>query len=245
MTKQAFLLSLTLVFSSAKAQVSIGEVLNYDQLNNKSLLSDSDVKEEEKRRSIELKAQREREEVHRRVYKTWSDKEKDEDVWTTWSRKKIIPALLQLSKMRKTLFSENLFDNYVARPELSAEKKECGEKDKYSRRIDGTCNNLNDPMEGASWSRMGRNVSPTYAQTNEKDLFYPDPRKVSRVLLGRKKFQPVPFLNLFAVSWIQFMTHDWFSHGANEPDGAYKLVLEDNDPLRVKKGLDYLLIQRT
>ena len=35
---------------------------------------------------------------------------------------------------------------------------------------------------------------------------------------GRPEMEPVQFLNLLAASWIQFMTHDWVSHGEIEPN---------------------------
>ncbi|MCT4641776.1 MAG: hypothetical protein N4A33_05710 [Bacteriovoracaceae bacterium] len=212
---------------------------------NKKLIKKADYKEEKRRTKIGLKAQKTREAIHRRVYKTWSKEQKANDPWTTWHRKRIIPALLQLSKMRKELFANSLFDNYVQRPKLPLNKAKCSTTDFFNRRIDGTCNDMNDPMEGAAWTRMGRNTKSIYQKEEHKDLFYPDPRKLSIDLLTRDKFKPVSFLNLFAVSWIQFMTHDWFSHGVNEADGAYQLMLEKDDPLRSKKGMEYLLIQRS
>jgi hypothetical protein len=209
---------------------------------NKDLISKEDRKEENRRTKAESKAAQEREEVARRLYKSWSDEKKHNDPWTNWYRKGIVPALLQLSKMRKNLFTNNLFDNYVTRPQAAVP---CTDADQFTRRIDGSCNDIKDSMAGAAWTRMGRNIKPEKAQVDEKNLFYPDPRKISRELLTRNEFQPVPFLNLFAVSWIQFMTHDWFSHGENEADGAYTLELEANDPIRANRKIDYLIFQRS
>jgi hypothetical protein len=209
---------------------------------NKKLISRADRREENKRERFELVAAKEREEIHRRVYKSWTKDEKARDPWTTWHRKTAVPALLKLAKIRKNLFANNLYDNYVTRPQALVP---CKEEDLFVRRIDGTCNDMKDSIAGAVWTRMGRNIKPEYAQVDEKNLFYPDPRKISRELLTREKFQPVPFLNLFAVGWIQFMTHDWFSHGENEAEGAYELILEQDDPIRLSTNSDYLIFQRS
>ncbi len=209
---------------------------------NKNLISKEDRAEEDKRTKAAMEAAKEREDIHRRVYSNWTEEQKANDPWTTWSRKKIVPALLALSKLRKDLFANSLFDNYITRPEAAVP---CNDADLNNRRIDGSCNDMDDSMAGAAETRMGRNVKLEAAQVDEENLFYPDPRKVSRVLLTREKFQPVPFLNLFAVSWIQFMTHDWFSHGENESENPYLLTLEANDPIRNITKADYLIFQRS
>ena len=75
------------------------------------------------------------------------------------------------------------------------------------------------------------------------DLLTPDPQVISRELLARKQdnpelcmggkgldgwdvaaqcdYEPAPFFNVLAAFWVQFMTHDWFSHldeGRNAPE---------------------------
>jgi hypothetical protein len=40
----------------------------------------------------------------------------------------------------------------------------------------------------------------------------PNPHTISRTLMRRETFTPATSLNLLAASWIQFQTHDWFSH---------------------------------
>ncbi len=73
-------------------------------------------------------------------------------------------------------------------------------------------------------------------------LYQPDPQLISRSLFSREDtsdtcndgmglpdyspeaecaYQEAPFFNVLAAFWIQFMTHDWFSHtqeGRNRPD---------------------------
>ena len=55
-------------------------------------------------------------------------------------------------------------------------------------------------------------------------------------MLKRKNFLEVPWLNLFAVAWVQFMVHDWFDHGTPVKEKRIKLPLQKDDPLRKKMG---------
>jgi hypothetical protein len=205
------------------------------------LIEKTDRKAEKQDAKDRKKEAAEKEEIGRREFNTWSEKEQDDSPWTNWYRKGKVKALLELSDIRHQLFKNNLFDNYVERPKASVP---CGKSDRMVRRFDGTCNDVEDSMAGAAMTRMGRNVKPEAAQ-QDKNLFYPDPRKISRELMTRDEFKPVGFLNLHAASWIQFMTHDWFSHGENEPDGAYGLVLDAEDPIRQSTKADYMIFQRT
>ncbi|MDP1907113.1 MAG: peroxidase family protein, partial [Hyphomicrobium sp.] len=52
---------------------------------------------------------------------------------------------------------------------------------------------------------------------------------VSNELLARTAFQPVPHLNLLTAAWLQFMTHDWFSHGDNDPKRPIDVPLPQGD----------------
>jgi Animal haem peroxidase len=92
-------------------------------------------------------------------------------------------------------------------------------------------------------------------------LLIPDPQVISRVLFTRRQdhpeicnsgfglaansttancdYQKAPFFNVLAAYWIQFMTHDWFSHmeeGHNAPQYIdvgckYKLIRNQEVPL--------------
>ncbi|HYY33743.1 MAG TPA: peroxidase family protein, partial [Gaiellaceae bacterium] len=87
-----------------------------------------------------------------------------------------------------------------------------------ARTLDGTYNDLNDPLMGSIGSRFGRNVPLQYSWHEEPpELYDPNPRLISRKLLTRESFQPATTLNLLAGAWIQFEVHDWFSHGDNDP----------------------------
>jgi hypothetical protein len=58
----------------------------------------------------------------------------------------------------------------------------------------------------------------------------PNPRTVSRELLSRDTFKPATTLNLLAAAWLQFMVHDWLSHGKNQKENPWLIPLADDDP---------------
>jgi hypothetical protein len=48
--------------------------------------------------------------------------------------------------------------------------------------------------------------------------------------LTRTTFQPVPFLNVIAAAWIQFMVHDWFMHKKGTWTHTHDIPVGDGDP---------------
>ena len=121
------------------------------------------------------------------------------------------------------------------------------------RTIDGICNDIYNPLMGATGQLFARNAQfdttfPDLGRTdytknrhgNRLGVLTPDPQVISRKLLTRQQAHPArcrngygdgtgqaacdytkaPFFNVLAAFWIQFMTHDWFSHleeGHNQP----------------------------
>jgi hypothetical protein len=146
-----------------------------------------------------------------------------------WSHMPLPLALLTLIGLRHRLREQNLYDTgrgALDRPDIS-------EHADYltARTLDGSFNDLNDPLMGSLGSRFGRNVPLRYTYTEPADaLLDPNPRLVSRELLTRDLFEPATTLNLLAGAWIQFEVHDWFSHGKNEPEDPWKIPVEDGDP---------------
>jgi hypothetical protein len=210
------------------------------------LISTAETKLEQRNYKAQKDIEKERERLAREEWKKLSDHEKAQNPWTTWYRKKIVPALLELAKTRKALYRDNLFDSYVVRP--SEKGLICSNFDKKHRRIDGKCNDLSDKLMGAVWTRFARNIDHKESYTDEKTLFYPNPRVISKELLTRDTFKEVPFLNLMAVAWIQFMVHDWFSHGENEnPEVAapYYIPLEKGDVLGEEMMIPRSMVDRT
>jgi hypothetical protein len=96
-----------------------------------------------------------------------------------------------------------------------------------ARMLNGTYNDLTDPLMGSLGSRFGRNVPPSH--TYPKEPLAPNPRLISRRLLTRDTFQPATTLNLLAGAWIQFEVHDWFSHGTVTTQ-PWAIPLENDDP---------------
>lgn len=119
----------------------------------------------------------------------------------------------------------------------------CTKEMKEARAIDGTCNDLNNTTAGSRLYRFGRNVPLKHVYTNPGDLLKPDPRTLAKNLLQRKKFIEVPWLNLFAVAWLQFMVHDWFDHSAATEE-KIEVPLAKDDPL-YKKMKGKLKVRRT
>jgi len=124
-----------------------------------------------------------------------------------------------------------------------------------ARTLDGTCNDIKNPLMGSTGQPFARNAQfeTTFPDLSKNELarnrhgdrlglLKPDPQVISRMLLSRQQSQPekcaagqglpgysadancdykkAPFFNVLAAFWIQFMTHDWFSHmeqGHNQP----------------------------
>lgn len=138
-----------------------------------------------------------------------------------------LPALLGLGAIvgnRAQLREHNLVDTETAPPRIDTpvDPGLPADFDRNGFRMpDGSFNHAGEPWMGMAGRRFGRNV-PLAAGFGERDrdLMRPSPRLVANLLMGRDAFVPVPSLNLLAAAWIQFMVHDWLSHGANDPSVA-------------------------
>jgi hypothetical protein len=189
-------------------------------------------------------------------------------VWTNWhsSGKGLPPALgkvvqiLKLAHMRETLFANNLVRPYPdgantafygtstpPPPEALRWRMADGSWNKITPGADGRY----DPMVGAAYTRFFRNVG------DERGLDAVRPRgdeasspvsvrELSRALLAPTgERQLVPFLNLWAGVWIQFMNNGWVSHGSSDSDRVASVPLTEDDPIRQRYGVDHLDIRRT
>jgi len=138
-------------------------------------------------------------------------------------------AIVTLIGLRNRLRQKNLYD--TGRGPLDKPDVNDHPRHLTARTLDGTFNDLDDPLMGSLGSRFGRNVPlEATARESDEELMTPNPRVVSRELLTREAFQPATTLNLLAGAWIQFEVHDWFSHGKNEPDAPFSVPLEQGDP---------------
>lgn len=149
-----------------------------------------------------------------------------------WYNQPIPLALLKLSAIRDRLRKHNLHDTSQL-PDASALPKPVADPSTVNvqaRTADGSYNDLQQPEMGMAGSRFGRNVPLAAAVADATNLLNPSPREVSQALLARKDFIPATILNLNAASWIQFQTHDWFSHGTNQPGNQIEVPVEKSDP---------------
>jgi hypothetical protein len=172
-----------------------------------------------------------------------------DDVWTNWYRRKYVLGILTLAYMRERLNSRNLKNTYP--PDQLIGFAERGMTPPpgvtHFRTADGSWNNLENPKEGAAFTRFPRNVEAEAIrpETGER-LLSPNPREVSRKLLARDgEMKEVPFLNLLAAAWIQFQNHDWISHGENLERDLIEIPLSEDDPARRRYKQHSILVGRT
>lgn len=153
---------------------------------------------------------------------------------TPWHKLPYWPAVGNLIALRTVLRDENLRDTrIVARFEEHELDGLTGRK-LNARTADGTFNDLEVPTMGAVGTRFSRNVPLDIVYPNEDTMLTPNPRTISRDLLTRNEFIPATILNMLAGSWLQFMVHDWFSHGNNDPERVVEVPLAEDDPWPAK-----------
>jgi heme peroxidase len=177
-------------------------------------------------------------------------------VWTNWYHRWLVVGVLLLAHVRELLNANNLKSTYPPGKRvafLTTTGPDPAPGVSHFRTADGSWNNPDDPKEGAANTRFLRNVelSATYPETAPR-LFTPDPREVSRTLLtrpdgadGRPEMAPVLFLNLLAASWIQFMNHDWVSHGDVADKSVITVPLQPGDPAATRYGKTALVLGET
>ena len=96
-------------------------------------------------------------------------------------------------------------------------------------------------VTSAATSRSGASRRPT-----PEEILEPNPREVSSRLLARRgPMREVPFLNLLAAAWLQFMVHDWMSHGPGAPGEEIRVPLAEDDDFAARSPGDEMLIRRS
>lgn len=176
-------------------------------------------------------------------------------LWTNWYRRPKALAVMTLSYMRDRLNAHNLGSSYpdgvLAGFQREGQTPPPGAS--HFRTADGSWNNLADPKEGAAGTRFLRNVGrdAIRPETGAR-LLAPNPREISRAFFtrdtdasGEPKVQEVPFLNMLAAAWIQFMNGDWINHGEILYDDVIRVPLAEDDPARSRYGQHEMLIGRT
>jgi hypothetical protein len=150
-----------------------------------------------------------------------------------WPRLPFILALSAIVGHRVNLRRGNLVDTETVPPEIGP-ARDPGLPEDFDRRgcrlPDGTFNDRRLPWMGMAGARFGRNVPlPLAHPERETEILSPNPRLISNTLMTRKAFVPVPHLNVLAAAWIQFMVHDWLSHGGNDRSRARVIPIADDD----------------
>jgi hypothetical protein len=158
-----------------------------------------------------------------------------------WDKLPLLIGLAALIGYRMVLRQRNLYDTggITSAPRPTPPP---GGRQLVARTADGTFNDLDYPVMGSAGTRFGRNVplERTYPE-GEPAILTPNPRTVSRELLTRDTFKPATTLNLLAAAWLQFMVHDWMSHGKNEKENPWRIPLADDDDFPQRP----MLIMRT
>ena len=144
-----------------------------------------------------------------------------------WYRMPFLLSVLNILSLQRDLRRGNLYGG--ADPAIKA--PDPGDSDvRLLRSADGSYNDLGKPEMGMAGTRFARNVPLRHAYGEQgEQLLRPNPRIVSNELLARRAFLPVPHLNLLTAAWLQFMTHDWFSHGDNDPKRPIDVPLPPGD----------------
>ncbi len=150
---------------------------------------------------------------------------------TSWHELPTSLGIARLFPIRDRLRERNLHDTSkvatIGAPPLGKPEP----RHLMSRTPEGVFNDLEQPRMGSVGARFGRNVPLENTLPEEApELVTPSPRTVSVELMTRHTFQPATTLNLLAASWIQFMVHDWMSHGHNEKENPIEVPLQDGDP---------------
>ncbi|KAH9219924.1 heme peroxidase [Leptodontidium sp. 2 PMI_412] len=152
-----------------------------------------------------------------------------------WHRLPGIIGAFNLDFMRIELRANNLHDGYASGVAQGNTIEEPMKDHRFlnARNSDGKFNSLEMPLMGCTGSRFGRNFSRKYCQKpTEEEIWTPNPRLVSEKFMARKPggFIPATSLNLLAAAWIQFQTHDWFSHETSEEKFNIPLPSDDKWP---------------
>ena len=145
-----------------------------------------------------------------------------------WYRLPFMFAMPTIVGHRVNMREHNLSDT---ERDPSLLKPGAGANGHDQRTADGSYNDLGCPWMGMAGARFGRNVpiSDTHGE-QPPELYEPNPRQVSRDLLARRSFVPVPHLNVLVPAWLQFMVHDWLSHGGGDTKTSpHRLPLPPGD----------------
>lgn len=176
----------------------------------------------------------------------------NDETRSAWQRRPGLFGLLTLGAWREWLNAHVMQDPY-AKGQLTAHQQPAQRRPAWTRSMP-TANGswrTDDPMEGAAMARFAQQGAQPFERFASRldDPRLPNPREVARAFIHRRPGTEqtlAPFLNKLYIAWIQFQSHDWFSHGENVvTGGTYRIPLADDDPIRVTHGLEFLEIKRS
>ncbi|TFV89855.1 peroxidase family protein [Blastococcus sp. CT_GayMR16] len=149
-----------------------------------------------------------------------------------WDKLPLPAGLAVLIGVRTILRQSNLHDPSTKVPVVNAPPvPERTPQHLVARSVDGTYNDLDHPEMGRAGARFGRNIPlDQVLPVTREQLMEPNPREVSRRLLTRDPFLPATSVNTLAASWLQFMIHDWFTHGEGDTSRLVDIPLPPGDP---------------
>ena len=159
-----------------------------------------------------------------------------------WDKLPLPAGLAVLIGVRTILRQNNLHDPSTVVPIVGAPPvPERTGQHLVARSVDGTYNDLDFPAMGRAGARFGRNIPlDQVLPVTPEQLMEPNPREVSRRLLTRDPFLPATSVNTLAASWLQFMIHDWFTHGEGDTSRLVDIPLPPGDdwhenPMRIPR----------
>jgi hypothetical protein len=135
--------------------------------------------------------------------------------------------IANLRALYEDLRAQNLYDTRTLAP-CSEDPLPSRPTVLHWRTADGSFNDLADPAMGQAGTPFGRSVPLEFTRARELPG-EPDPRVISRRLLGRETFIPALSLNLLAGAWIQFQVNDWFGYADADPMKPFNIDFEDGD----------------
>ncbi|MDQ3650826.1 MAG: peroxidase [Acidobacteriota bacterium] len=161
---------------------------------------------------------------------------------TPWHKLPVALGIIRLFRIRDRLRSNNLHDTYEIPSIPAPPLGQPNDAVRLARTVDGTFNDVKEPRMGSRETRFGRSVPLNEIVPDEgAAMLTPSPRTVSLELMTRHKFQPATTINLLVAPWIQFMVHDWLSHGKNEKENPFEIPLKNDDPWTERP----MLVRRT
>jgi hypothetical protein len=159
-----------------------------------------------------------------------------------WDKLPLPGGLAVLIGVRNILRQKNLHDPSTVVPIVNAPPvPQRTPEHLIARSVDGTYNDLDHPDMGRAGARFGRNIPlDKVLPVTPEQLMEPSPREVSRRLLTRTTFRPAGTVNTLAASWLQFMIHDWFTHGEGDTSRLVDIPLKPGDtwwenPMRIPR----------